>query len=295
MIVGVIGLGLIGGSAALSLKKRGFAEKVIGVDHNEEHTRQALDLGIADEIQSLDQVIKEADLLLLAIPVTSAKHIINEILNQLPAGKVVVDMGSTKKGISDACDSHQNRNQFVASHPIAGTENSGPSAAFDGLYDHKKTIICDKEKSNEQALFTVQEMYKTLGMELVYMNAEEHDLHIAYVSHLSHISSFTLGLTVLDIEKDEKNIFNMAGSGFASTVRLAKSSPDMWAPIFEQNRDNISDALGAYIKHLQEFKSIIDSNETQLSHNMMEKANDIRRILEGIELQEVNNKTLKNE
>jgi len=295
MIIGVVGLGLIGGSAALSLKKRGLAGSIVGVDLNMEHCEQAISLKIVDEITTLKEAIQKVDVLILAIPVTKAKQLINQILDQLPEGKVVMDMGSTKKGISEACADHQKRHQFVATHPIAGTENSGPSSAFDGLYDRKKTIICDKEKSNSNALAVVEKIYNTLGMEIVYMDAKEHDLHIAYVSHLSHISSFTLGLTVLDIEKNEKNIFNMAGSGFASTVRLAKSSPNMWAPIFDQNKENLSDALGAYIQHLQQFKKIIDENNMQEAHLLMEKANDIRRILEGIELRENNPKTLKNE
>jgi prephenate dehydrogenase len=284
MVVGVIGLGLIGGSAAISLKKKGFASKVIGVDKNQVHCDEALAIGFIDEIYSLTDAIQKADILLLAIPVDAARTILPSLLDQINTKQVVIDMGSTKEGICKIADLHANRKQFVASHPIAGTENAGPSAAFDGLYENKITIICDEHKSTPEAVATCKSLYEHLNMKILFMDAQEHDRHIAYVSHLSHITSFVLGQTVLEIEEDEKSIFNMAGSGFASTVRLAKSSPDMWAPIFEQNQEHLSTALGAYINNLQSFKDKIDSGDKENLHELMKKVNDIRRVLNGIEL-----------
>ena len=282
MIVGIIGLGLIGGSLAISLKERGFASKIIGVDKNEEHCKKAIQLGFADETCKLDEVLIKANLVILAVPVDAARKILPTLLDNLNGNQVVIDMGSTKEGICKIADSHPNRKNFVASHPIAGTENAGPSAAFDGLYDNKITIICDEHKSDVSAVKLCKELYSTLKMKVLSMDAEEHDRHIAYVSHLSHITSFVLGQTVLEIEKEEKHIFNMAGSGFASTVRLAKSSPDMWAPIFEQNKEHLSTALDAYIKNLQEFKKRIDEGKKENLHELMSEVNDIRRVLKGL-------------
>jgi prephenate dehydrogenase len=203
-------------------------------------------------------------------------------LDLIPEKGILTDLGSTKEQLCKQADIHPNRDRYVAAHPIAGTENSGPEAAFTSLMKHKMMIICDKEKSDPQAVHFVEELFRSLDMRFVYMNSIEHDRHIAYVSHLSHISSFALGSTVLDKEKDERSIFAMAGSGFSSTVRLAKSSPDMWAPIFSQNRKNVSEALDAYIKKLQYFKKIIDDNDLPGSHDLMKEANDIRRVLQGL-------------
>ena len=209
---------------------------------------------------------------------------LTSLLNQISDDQIIIDLGSTKEGICSIADLHPKRNLFVASHPIAGTENVGPKAAFDGLFDNKITIICDEEKSNKSAIAICKSIYEVLNMKVLFMDSKEHDRHIAYVSHLSHITSFVLGQTVLEIEEDEKSIFNMAGSGFASTVRLAKSSPDMWAPIFEQNQEHLSTALGTYINNLQDFKNKIDSGDKESLHGLMKKVNDIRRVLNGIEL-----------
>lgn len=282
MVVGVIGLGLIGGSLALSLKARGFASKIIGLDKNPSHCSQALKMGIIDQSEDLEELKKQSDLIILAIPVDAAKFVLPQILENIREDQFVIDMGSTKKGICEIADIQANRGNFIASHPIAGTENAGPAAAFDGLYDGKITIICDQEKSNPKGVEVAKKLYETLKMRVLYMDSNEHDRHIAYVSHLSHITSFVLGQTVLEIEKDEKNIFNMAGSGFASTVRLAKSSPDMWAPIFEQNQDHLSSALDTYIKNLQNFKQKIEEGKKEDLHDLMSKVNEIRRVLEGI-------------
>ncbi len=282
MVVGVVGLGLIGGSLAISLKKRGFASKIIGVDNNPNHSSEALDSNIVDEVCGLSQAAQLADIIILAIPVDAGKAVLPLLLDQTKEGQVIIDMGSTKGGICLVADQHPNRKNFVASHPIAGTENAGPSAAFDGLYDNKITIICDEEKSLPSAVNVCKKLYETLNMRVQFMDSQEHDRHIAYVSHLSHITSFVLGQTVLEIEKDEKSIFNMAGSGFASTVRLAKSSPDMWAPIFEQNQEHLSTALEAYIKNLENFKRKIETGSKDELRDLMGDVNEIRRVLKGI-------------
>ncbi len=284
MVISVIGLGLIGGSIAFSLKNRGFASHVIGVDTNETHCVDALRIGFVNEILLIEEAITKAEVILLAVPVDVAKQILPSMLDQINDDQIIIDLGSTKEGICTVADQHPKRKLFVASHPIAGTENAGPSAAFDGLYDNKVTIICDENNSNKDAVDLCKSIYKVLNMKILFMDSKEHDRHIAYVSHLSHITSFVLGQTVLEIEEDEKSIFNMAGSGFASTVRLAKSSPDMWAPIFEQNQEHLSTALGAYINNLQTFKDHVDLGNKEELHDLMKKVNDIRRVLNGIEL-----------
>lgn len=280
MNISIIGIGLIGGSLALGLKENGFATKILGIDSSEKNLKDALDLGIIDEISDLKNINK-SDLIIVSIPVNPSLEVIKEVL-ELVDNKIVTDMGSTKKNICEIINNHHNRSCFVPSHPIAGTENSGPKAAIRNLFDKKLAIICDNDINDKSKSKIIEDMYKSLNMRVIHMNSEDHDLHMAYVSHLSHISSFALGLTVLDKEKDESTIFNLAGSGFESTVRLAKSSPDMWNPIFEQNSKNISEALGEYIKQLEKFKNSIDNREYYQSYEMMQNANDIRRILDGM-------------
>lgn len=285
MKVTVIGLGLIGGSIALDLKKAGFATHINGADRSDAHAAEALKLGLVDQIVGPSDV-SDADLVIMAIPVTALAKLLPEILDAIPAHAVVIDAGSTKSQICKAVANHPKRAQFVASHPIAGTENSGPSAAFSGLFLNKTNIICDRERSSKQALDVALSVFDALGMNTIFMEPEEHDRHVAYVSHLSHVSSFLLGQTVLDIERDEKNIFALAGSGFASTVRLAKSSPDMWAPIFEQNAEYLGQALLEYIMHLQRFQYHLMKRDVKELHKIMTEANRIREILNGIELKQ---------
>ena len=284
-----VGLGLIGGSLALTLRRRGFIDYAIGVDLNPGHAKSALDLGLADEVTTLQEAAEKSDVVILSIPVDAAKNIISELLEVIPEHGVVADMGSTKAGICQVVSHHPKRGRFVASHPIAGTENTGPQAAFDSLFQGKPAIICEREKSDKDALQLVEDLYAALDMPLIYMEAMEHDLHLAYVSHLSHITSFCLGFTVLEVEKDEKNIFDLAGSGFASTARLAKSSPEMWAPIFEQNKDHLLRVMDEYMKNLSAFKTMIESDDHSGLSGFMEKANDIRRILDGMELKHQKN------
>ena len=279
MNISIIGLGLLGGSFALGLKAKGAPVMIFGVDSNPRHAAQAIAANIADEVLSLPEAVAKADVVVLATPVNAILQQLPEVLDLVPAGAAVLDFGSTKEQLCAAVAAHPKRGQFVATHPIAGTEYSGPEAAFAALLEGKTMIICEKEKSDPAALAKVEQLCRLLDMQLRYMPAAEHDLHFAYVSHLSHISSFALGLTVLDKEKNEKSIFDMAGSGFSSTVRLAKSSPQMWGPIFSQNKKNISEALAGYITQLQEFKAAIDAQDEQQTKALMEKANEIRRIL----------------
>jgi prephenate dehydrogenase len=283
MIITIAGVGLIGGSLALSLRKNGFGTNFIGVDNNEIHRSDAMWLGIVDEVLPLEDAVRKSDMVIISIPVNATGKMLIEILDVLDSIKndktIVVDMGSTKKGICSESKNHPRRAQYVASHPIAGTEFSGPKAAIDNLFDGKKTIICDKELSSDYALNVVHQMYKNIGMDVSYMSSDIHDKHIAFVSHISHISSFALGTTVLNIEKDEKSIFTMAGSGFSSTVRLAKSSPETWAPIFIQNADSILFALNNYIRQLEEFRISLETADSDKLKELMKNANEIKRIL----------------
>lgn len=276
----IVGLGLIGGSFALGLKHAGIASELIGLDKNSEHEAQALQLGLVDKILNEDEALSTSDLIILAIPVNALNSFLVNVLNKVKEDAVVIDAGSTKGSICKIAATHPRRNQFVAAHPIAGTENSGPTAAFHGLFKDKTNIICESGKSSPHALDVALKVFNALEMKTIFMEAEEHDRHVAYVSHLSHVSSFLLGQTVLDIEKDEKNIFDLAGSGFASTVRLAKSSPDMWAPIFEQNVEYLSQALLEYIMHLQRFHYHLMKRDSKELHRIMSKANEIRRVLD---------------
>ena len=288
MKITVIGLGLIGGSIALDLKESGYGTRFIGVDNNPEHCKKAIELKIVDEVCNVVDAVKIADLVIVAVPVNIMRSLIVTILDNLSENAVLIDVGSTKSSICEAAHHHPNRANFVACHPLAGTENTGPEAALHKLFEGKVNIICEHELSHSWAIEKIDQLFaETLRMRNIYMNPVEHDRHIAYVSHLSHISSFTLGLTVLDIERNEKHIFNMASTGFASTVRLAKSSAKMWTPIFKENAQNVSSSLDAYISQLQEFKDLIDKGEFDAVYDRIEQANDIRRILDGIELKKV--------
>jgi prephenate dehydrogenase len=277
----VVGLGLIGGSLALSLRRREFAAHFVGVENNPQHAQMALALGLVDEISDLQTAVSQADMVILAVPVNIARKLLHIVLDGIKPTGVVVDMGSTKNGICTEFRKHPKRNRFVASHPMAGTEYSGPGAAIDHLFDGKKAIICEAKYSADAALERVIAMYGALGMEIIfYDSAETHDKHVAYVSHISHVSSFMLGLTVLEVEKDERHILDLAGTGFASTVRLAKSSPDTWTPIFLQNARLLSHALQIYIDNLQQFKTYIDDADADNLHKMMVEANKIGKIIQ---------------
>ena len=277
----IIGVGLIGGSFALDLKQYINGVRVLGIDQNEAHLTDALELGIIDQIGTFDRLM-DADLVVLAIPVNAAIKVLPQVLELIADHTVVIDMGSTKEAICKAVATHPRRAQFLATHPIAGTEFSGPSAAIKGLFKNKTNIICEVEKTLPVLGEEMLALFKTMGMRLRFMPANDHDKHIAYVSHLSHISSFMLGKTVIDKEKNERNIFDMAGSGFESTVRLAKSSPDMWTPIFEQNKANIIETLTEYIQNLNQFKAYMEQDDFEAVYNEMKNTNHIKQILKGI-------------
>ena len=279
--VSIIGIGLIGGSFALDLKQHIPVVRITGIDRNEAHLTEALDLEIIDQIGDFSSLV-DADLVVLAIPVNAALEVLPDVLNLISDQAVVIDMGSTKEAICKAVSTHPKRTQFLATHPIAGTEFSGPSAAIKGLFENKTNIICEIEKTLPALGEIVLTLFKSMGMHLRFMPANDHDKHIAYVSHLSHISSFMLGKTVIDKEKNERDIFDMAGSGFESTVRLAKSSPDMWTPIFEQNKANIIETLTEYIQNLNQFKTYMEQDNFEAVHNEMKNTNHIKQILKGI-------------
>ncbi len=280
MTIAVVGIGLIGGSLMIDLRKRKFADRIIGIDTNVQHQNIALLCGLVDEIETLDNGIMKSDLIILTAPVSTNCTLLPHILNIIDGTKkIVTDMGSTKAGIADACKDHPKRGRFVASHPMAGTEYSGPLAAIGRLFDYKTVIICDPGLSDPDALETIQNMFDVLNMRRVYMNSSDHDRHVAYVSHISHITSFSLALSVLDREKEEKNIMNLAGGGFESTVRLAKSNGDTWAPIFAENAEYILQVMDTYIEKMNLFRKLIVEKDINGLKTIMEEANTIRKIL----------------
>ena len=279
--ISIIGVGLIGGSFALDIREHITGVYISGIDKNHKHLNQALELGIIDQIADLD-IVRSADLVVLALPVNSAINMLSEVLELISEKALVVDMGSTKQAICDAFAVHPKRANFLATHPIAGTEFSGPCAASKGFFNNKTNIICELDQTSTVLSTMVMSLFKKMGMHIRYMTAIDHDKHIAYVSHLSHISSFMLGKTVIDKEKNESDIFDLAGSGFESTVRLAKSSPAMWAPIFEQNKDNVIESLSEYIKNLNQFKTYMENDDFDAIHLEMKNINHIKKILKGI-------------
>ena len=281
MKIGIIGLGLIGGSFALAARKHVAGCELFGEDQNRDHQKEALALGLIDKTLGAS-TYAAMDVIILAIPVDAALELALPILDQMNDNALLLDVGSTKFLICSALEQHPKRNQFLATHPIAGTEFSGPSAAFATLYKGKAQILCEAHKTRPDLLEWAVQWFKNMEMEIKEMDPKEHDQHIAYVSHLSHISSFMLGKTVMEKEKDEQAIFDMAGSGFASTVRLAKSSPAMWAPIFKQNEENILEVLGEYIANLEEFKSLMEQQNFEAISQKMQQTNAIKTILAGI-------------
>ena len=287
MKVGIIGLGLIGGSMAIDLKRRGFASEVLGVESEPVNAAAARKIGLVDRVVEFGQCVEEADLVVLAVPVGAAVKMLPKVLDSFAAGMksgqtrnaVVIDVCSTKEQLARSVKYHPARRQYVATHPMAGTEYSGPWAAMPGLFDGHAGIICDAEESDSKAVRMVERLYETLNMRTIYMNSSNHDVHTAYVSHISHVTSFALALTVLDKEKDEKHIFDLASGGFSSTVRLAKSSPDMWTPILTQNSDNVLHVIDTYIEKMQAFRQAIAEGDEDAIRLLIEESNKIRRII----------------
>lgn len=277
----VIGVGLIGGSMALDIKAKHPDVTIHGIDNNSEHLDEAIALNIIDKKGDFDDLNK-ADLVVVSIPVDATVSELPKILDAVSDDTVVVDVGSTKEDICLKVKEHPKRRNFLAAHPISGTEFSGPKAAIHGLFQGKTIIICEVEETAFKLQEKVLGLFTDLGMRIRYMNPKAHDKHIAYVSHLSHISSFMLGKTVIEKEKNERDIFDLAGSGFESTVRLAKSSPEMWTPIFKQNKTNVIETLDEYINNLKVFKHLMEQEDFDGVYNEMKKTNYIKQILNGI-------------
>jgi prephenate dehydrogenase len=275
----IIGVGLIGGSFALKCKNNGLAEKIIGVDNNPKHAADALSLGLVDEMLDLESAVRSADVIVLSIPVNALSELLPKILD-LVDQQVVIDMGSTKSHINAVVENHPKRGRFVASHPMWGTEYSGPAAAVSNAFENKAVILCDLAKSDEDAVATAKTIFTALPMRIIEMNADDHDLHAAYVSHISHITSFALANTVLEKEKEDDAIFEMASAGFESTVRLAKSNPEMWTPILMHNRENVLDVLNEHIAQLRKFKACLEKENWEYLNELMSNANQIKRIIQ---------------
>ena len=277
--VTIVGVGLISGSFSLALKDHQLVNKVIGVSRTGASAQRALELGIIDEVLPLEEAVRQSDLIYVAIPVDATIPVMKTIMDAITGDQMVADAGSTKQALCEALADHPMRSRFVASHPMWGTEYSGPEAAVHDAFRGRSCVICEKDKSAPDALAALEKIYHILGMNLVYMDAQSHDVHAAYVSHISHITSFALANTVLEKEREENTIFELAGGGFESTVRLAKSSPSMWAPIFMQNRENVLDVLNEHISQLRKFKSCLEKENYEYLKELMENANKIRRIL----------------
>jgi len=278
MVISIIGIGLIGGSMAITLKENGFAKKIIGVDASQDNLDKAVRRRLIDEDKKLEEAVAESDIIIISIPVNAMLQVLPKVLD-LVTNQVVMDVGSTKYELMQSIKDHPNRKQFVGTHPMAGTEHSGPEAAIPNLFNNKTTVICDANQSSKDAIEKVENLYKSLEMRVIQMDSNAHDIHTAYVSHISHISSFALALTVLEKEKNEKAILDLASSGFGSTVRLAKSSANMWVPVFQQNRDNVLDVLDEHINSLSKFRTYLIKKDFKKIRELIEQSNEIRRIL----------------
>jgi prephenate dehydrogenase len=276
--IAIVGVGLIGGSLALQLHEKKISSRLIGIDINEEHRKKALELELVDEFLSLEKAIESSDVIFLAIPVDSMVKLLPAVLDKIEK-QIVIDLGSTKEQLIDSVKDHPRRGRYVATHPMWGTEYSGPEAAVRGAFEDKAVIISNADESDKDALEWTKAMFKKIGMHLLEMNAADHDLHAAYISHISHITSFALANTVLEKEKEEQAIFELASAGFESTVRLAKSNPAMWVPIFMQNRENVLDVLNEHIAQLKKFKSCLEKENKEYLQGLIEHANTIKKII----------------
>jgi len=279
MDVTIIGLGLIGGSIAKDLRKAKFATHLTGVESSTKHAEEALQLHLIDKVLPLEQAVVKADLVILSMPVDKIRELLPQVMDLIREGTTVSDMGSTKNTIIKTVENHPKRRNYIAAHPMSGTENSGPYAAMEGLFTNKIAIICDQEKSGPQHLALVEKMFQVLGMNIAYMSADDQDHSTAFISHLPHAAAFALANAV-QVKEDRSIIFDLASGGFQSTVRLAKSSPEMWGPIFQQNKEYVVESLEVYIRHLNEFKESIQHDEARM-YTLMNQANKIREILEG--------------
>jgi prephenate dehydrogenase len=279
-VVTIVGVGLISGSFALAMKEKGFAKKIIGVSRTAASLEKAKALGIIDEALPLEEAVKQSDFIYVAIPVDATVVVMKQIMDLITGNQMVADAGSTKFALCDSLKGHPMRHRFIATHPMWGTEYSGPEAAVRGAFEGRACVICEKEQTDESVVNAVENIYRALGMNIVYMDAHSHDIHAAYISHISHITSFALANTVLEKEKEDEAIFALAGGGFESTVRLAKSNSAMWAPIFMQNRENVLDVLNEHITQLRKFKASLEKENIEYLTELMENANKIKRIFQ---------------
>lgn len=275
----IIGTGLMGGSLAIALREKGVSNHIIGVDASPVNQARALELGIVDQTLPAEEAIAKSDLIVLAIPVNLIPLEVTKVLNKVNSEQVVMDMGSTKEELCEIISMHPKRGRFVATHPMWGTEKSGPDAAVKGAFTGRVVVICEREKSDKHAIELVEKLYTSLGMPIKYMNPDEHDMHTAYISHISHITSYALALTVLEKEREDDQIFDLASAGFESTVRLAKSSAAMWTPIFLKNKYNVLDVLRENIHQLQIIRKMLENNDEAGLYRMIEKANTINKII----------------
>lgn len=283
MKVVVIGIGLIGGSMVLDIKALHPEATILGMDANENHLQQAIDLGVVEKAGT-SKDLSDSDFVIVSVPVDIALKVLPQVLDAVGENTIVFEVGSTKLPICEAVANHPKRRNYIATHPIAGTEFSGPTAAIKGLFQGKTNIICEVEKTTFKLQEKALKLFMAMGMRIRYMDPQSHDKHIAYVSHLSHISSFMLGKTVIDKETEEQDIFDMAGSGFESTVRLAKSSPAMWTPIFKQNKQQVVNTLEEYISNLSKFKTLLENEDYDAIYQEMQSVNKIKEILNGINI-----------
>jgi len=279
MNISIIGLGLIGGSFAKDLRKAGLASELLGVESSPEHADRALQLGLVDRVVTLEEALRQSDVLLLAVPVDAIEALLPKMLDAVRPTQTVIDLGSTKFHLADAVRQHPRRERYVAAHPMAGTENAGPDAALEGLFRGKTVLLCDLEWSAPDACKTALEIFHAVGLKFEFMSSEQHDRHAAYVSHLSHVVAYALSIAVQGEEKAGYAVPRLAGGGFASTVRLAKSSPEMWVPIFQQNREHVMKAIDAFSERVQEIKHCLEANDFEKLEKLIREANQIRDLL----------------
>jgi len=279
MTLSIIGLGLIGGSFAKDLRKAELASSLLGVDSSPEHAARALELGLVDRVVTLDEALRQSDVLLLAVPVNAIEALLPKILDAVRPAQTVIDLGSTKLQIAESVRQHPMRERYVAAHPMAGTENAGPDAALEGLFKAKTVLLCDLEWSAPDACKTALEIFHAVGLKFEFMSSEQHDRHAAYVSHLSHVVAYALSIAVQGEEKAGYAVPRLAGGGFASTVRLAKSSPEMWVPIFKQNREHVLKAIEVFSGRVQELKRCLETNDFEQLEALIREANQIRDLL----------------
>ncbi|WP_456469779.1 prephenate dehydrogenase [Caminibacter sp.] len=276
MVCAVVGLGLMGGSFALATKN--YFQKIIGIDHNKSHQKEALALGLVDEISSLKEASIVADVIVLAIPIRGIINALKELSEyNLKKESLIIDFGSTKETIVNECPKNIRKN-LVASHPMAGTEYSGPQAAIADLYKNRVMVVCNIEESGENQLKKAFDIFKHLEMNIKIMDATEHDRHAAFISHMPHIVSFSIANAVLK-QEDKEHIVTLAAGGFRDMSRLAKSNPHMWRDIFKENKKNLLNSIEAFKSELKKAEEMIKKEEWEKLCKWMETGNELHKIM----------------